>query len=131
MDSLIKLKQDSLDDAPATVIPTVTIVVPSTLETSLAPIAPMATTLPTSIPTTSATGSTATGSTGDEANRLVKAMEEMSIQTTEMNRLKEKVTNLETYYKIAQIMRKEEQQKCTRMNERIKNLKKELTFRSG
>ena len=85
-----------LNDAPATVIPIVTTTVPSTLVASLAPTAPMATTLPTSTPTRSATRSTTTGSTGDEANNLVKAMEEMSIQTTEMNRLKEKVTSLET-----------------------------------
>lgn len=36
-------------------------------------------------------------------------MEEISIQTTEMNKLKEKVTSLETYYKLAQIMHREEQ----------------------
>jgi len=41
----------------------------------------------------------------------------MSIQTTEMNRLKEKVTSLETGYKLAQIMHKEEKQKYTRINE--------------
>lgn len=54
-------------------------------------------------------------------------MEEMSIQTTEMNRLKEKVTNIETDCRLAQIMHKE-QQKATRMNERIKILEKELTL---
>lgn len=74
--SLMLLKQYSLDNFPITVIPIVTTVVPSTLATSLSPTTPMATTLPT---TTSAIGSIATGSTRDEANMLVKEMEEMSI----------------------------------------------------
>ena len=55
-------------------------------------------------------------------------MEEMSIQTIEMNKLKEKVTSLETDYKLTQIMHREEQQKATKMNERIKILEKELTL---
>lgn len=37
-----------------------------------------------------------------------------------MNKLKEKVSSLETDYKLAKIMHKEEVQKATRMNERIK-----------
>lgn len=55
-------------------------------------------------------------------------MEEISIQTNEMNKLKEKVSNVETNYKLAQIMHKEEHRKATRMNERIKVLQKELTL---
>jgi len=112
LDSLIQLKQASLETAPENVIPTVTSAVHSTLAASLAPTTSIATTLPASTPST-----IATGSAGDEANRLVKEMEEMSIQTTKMNKLKEKVTSLETDYKISQIMHKEEQQKSTRMNE--------------
>jgi len=107
----------------ATVIPTVTTVVPSTLAATLAPTAPMATALSTSAQTTSAAGSTAAASTSEEANRLVKTMKEMSIQTNEMNKL-EKVSSLETDCKLAQIMHKEEQQKAARMNERIKSLEK-------
>ena len=56
LDSLIQLKQASLETAPATVIPKITTIVPSTLAASLAPTAPMATTLPASTPSTSATG---------------------------------------------------------------------------
>ena len=55
-------------------------------------------------------------------------MEEMFIQTNEMNKLKEKVNILETDYKLPKIMHKEEQQKAARMNERIKGLEKELTL---
>ena len=46
-----------------------------------------------------------------------------------MNKLKEKITSLETDYKLAQIMHKEEVQKETRVNERIKSLEKELTLK--
>jgi len=42
LENLIKLKQASLETSTATVIPTVTTIVPSTLATSLAPIAPLA-----------------------------------------------------------------------------------------
>ena len=43
-----------------------------------------------------------------------------------MNKIKEKFTNLETYYKWAQIMHIEEQYKAIRMTERIRILKKEM-----
>lgn len=53
----------------------------------------------------------------------------MSIQTTQMKKLKEKITSLETDYKLSQIMRKEEIHKATKMNEIIKILEKELTLK--
>lgn len=62
---------------------------------------------------------------------MVKVMEDMSIQTTEMNKFKENVTNLETDYKVSQIMHKEELQKSTRMHERIKILEKEMTLKES
>jgi len=55
-------------------------------------------------------------------------MEEMSIQATELKRLKEKVISLETDYQLAQIQQKEEAQKGLRMGERIKFLEKYLTL---
>lgn len=106
------------------VIPAVTTVVPSTLAASLAPTAPMATVQPVSTEST-----LAAGTSGDEAAKLVKAMEEMSIQTTEMNKLKEKVTSLDTDYNLAKIMHKEEVQKATRISERLKALEKDLTLK--
>lgn len=45
-----------------------------------------------------------------------------------MNKLKEKVTRLETDCKLAKIMHKEEVQKEARMTERIKTMEKELTL---
>ncbi len=128
LESLIQLKQASIDSAPPTVIPIVTTVVHSTLAAALAPTGPMATALSVSTLTTLATTSTSTCTIREEANRLVKALEDVSIQTNEMNKLKEKVSSLKTDYKLAQIMHKEEQQKDARMNERIKGLEKELTL---
>lgn len=49
----------------------------------------------------------------------------MSIQATEMNRLKEKVAWLEIGYKLAQIMQKEEAQKANKMSEKVKALEKD------
>jgi len=46
-------------------------------------------------------------------------MEYMTIQTTQINKIKEKITSLENENKVAQIMHKQEVQKATRMNERI------------
>lgn len=80
LDSLIQLKQASLETTPTTVIPTITTAVPSTLAASLATTAPLATSLLASTTSTSATGSTtAVAQPGDEASKLVKAMEDMSI----------------------------------------------------
>lgn len=124
MDNLIQLKQTDLGTTSVNFIPIVTTVIPSALAASLAPIAPMAITQ-----LVSTTSTSTTGTSGDEAAKLVRAMEEMSIQTTEMNNLKEKVTILETDYKLAKIMHKEEVQKAARMSERLKALEKDLILK--
>jgi len=130
LDSLIQLKQASLETCTANVIPTATTAVPSTLATSLAPTAPLATTLPAATTSTSATSlTTVAAQPGDEARKLVKAMEYMSIQTIEINKLKEKITSLENDNRLNQIMHKEEVQKSTRLTERMKSLEKELTLK--
>lgn len=104
LNNLIQLKQTYIGTSSVNVIPTATIFVPSTLAASLAPTMPMATTQPVSTKST-----LVVGTLGEEVERLVKAMEEMSIQTIEMNKLKEKVTILETDYKLAKIMHKEDE----------------------
>ena len=86
----------------------------------------MPTTQPVSMESTSAAGAS-----GEEAAKLVKSMEEMSIQATEMNKLKEKMTSLETKCKLAKIMHKEEVQKDSRMNERLKAMEKDLTLKES
>lgn len=82
----------------------VTIVVPSTLVEELAPKEPLATAVPVTSSTTSPTkSSTTTAKHFDEASKLVKTMEEMSLQTNEINRLKKVINNLEDTKKLAQI----------------------------
>ena len=49
LDSLIQLKQTDIASTSASVIPTVSTTVPSTLAASLAPTAPLATTLPVTV----------------------------------------------------------------------------------
>lgn len=123
LDTLIQSKQSDLATTSRTVIPTVSTVVPSTLEASLAPIAPPATTLPVTTEPTAAIGTPA-----NKLAKLVKAMEDMSIQATELKRLKVKVASLETNCKLAQLQQKEETQKAQRMGERIKILEKDFTL---
>jgi len=55
-------------------------------------------------------------------------MEQVSIQATELKKLKEQVSSLETNCKHAQFQNKEETQKNLRMVERIKALEKDLTL---
>ena len=85
LDSLTQLKQGEVGTTPATIIPTVTTVVPSTLATILAP----KTLIVIASPITTATSTSEIGTSTDEADKLVHAMEEMYIQTNEINKLKE------------------------------------------
>lgn len=100
---MIQLKQSDIATTSANVIPIASTAIHSTLAASLAPTNPMPTSQPVSIESTPAIGTSR-----EEATKLVKSMEDMSIQATEMNKLKEKVVSLETDYKLAKTMHKEE-----------------------
>lgn len=90
LDALIQLKQGEVDTTPTTIIPTVTTAVPSTLATKLPPKTPIGIILPiTTATSTLVTSTTAIGTTIDEAAKLAHAMEEISIQTNEINKLNE------------------------------------------
>jgi len=103
LDTLIQSKQGDLATTPRTIIPIVSTIVPSTMVASLAPTAPLATTLPITIEST-----TTAGTSIEKTKELVKAMEEMSIQAIELKILKEKVASLETDCKFSQIQQREE-----------------------
>lgn len=107
LDTLIQSKQSDLATTSKTVILTISIAVPSTLEASLASTAPPAATLPVIAEST-----TVVGATGEKVAEFVKAMEDMSIQATEMKRLKENVASLEIDCKLAQLKQKEETQRA-------------------
>jgi len=98
LDILIQLKQSDLATTSRTFICMVSTTVPSTLVASLSPTAPPATTL---LVTTEST--TAAGARGDKEIELVKAMEDMFVQATEMKILKEKVASLEADCKLSQL----------------------------
>ena len=103
----------------------VTTVVPSTLAEELAPKVPLATTVPVTSSTTSITEfSTTTAQHSDDASKLVKEMQDMSIQTNEINRLKEQIKNLEDAKNLAQINAMNEEQNAKRLNEQLKKLGK-------
>lgn len=111
MDKLVQEKEASKEAVPVTVIPVVNTVVPSTLVESLAPTVPMATTLLVTSATTSTTKSSTTAvQPTDEASKLIKSMQDMYIQTNEINRLKEQLKILEDEKKLAKIMHKNEDQ---------------------
>lgn len=130
MDNLVQEKKDRATEVLVTVIPVVTIVVPSTLAESLAPIVPMATTLPVTSSTTSTMESSTTIAQHiDEASKLVKAMQDMSIQTKNINRLKEQLKILEYENKLAKIMHKNEEQRENKLNKQLKMLEKYLTLK--
>jgi len=117
------MKQNDIATTSSNVIPTVSTIAPSTLVVSLAPTTSPTTTLPVIAEST-----TKEDESGEKVVELVKAMEEMSIQAIEMNRMKEKVASLKISYKLEKIMQKEETQKANRMSERVKASEKELTL---
>ena len=129
MEKLVHERQAVKAQEIPTVIPIVTTVMPSTLSEELAPKFPLATVVPVTSSTTSATDSSATAAQQtDEAGKLVKAMEIMSLQTSEINILKQEMENLENTKKLAQINAKTHEQRANRLNEELKNLQKELTL---
>ena len=119
-------KKDNMEVVIVTTIPTVTTTVPSTLAAlvattipstlvaSAATAVPVATTLPTTSTTTSVTKSSTTSHPSDEAGKLIKAMQDMSIKTNEINRLKDQIKSLEDEKKLVQIMHKDETQKSNK-----------------
>ena len=108
----------------------VTTVVPSTLAEELAPKAPFATVVPMSYSSTSAIeSSTSAVQQTDESSKLIEAMEEMYIKNIEINKLKEKIKNLEDAKKLAQNNAKNEEQKAKRASEQLKKVEEKLTLK--
>ena len=86
------------------VIPVTTTAVASTLGEKLAPKEPLETVVPVISTTTSTIGSSTTQVQEiDEAGQIVKAMEEMSLKTNEINSLNKMIDNLEATNNLALI----------------------------
>ena len=125
MDKLVQENKASMEEIPVTAIPIASTAVPSTSSSPLPTIVAVTTTIPvtTEVSTTPATTPTTTvAHPNDEASKLIKAMQDMSIQTNKINRLKEQVKCLEDEKKLVQIMHKAETQKSNRLTERIHKL---------
>ena len=130
MDKLVHEKEIKKARKTPAVIPIVTTVVPSTLAEELAPKVPLAIAVQVTSSTTLAIeSSTTTTQHYYEASKLVKAMEEMSLQTNEINKLKKVIENLEDTNKLAQINAKTHEQRANRLNIELKNMQKELTLK--
>ena len=130
MDKLVQEKKANMEAVIVTTIPIVTTEVPSTLEASVATTVPVATTLPTTSATTLVTESSIVAvHLSDEASKLIKAMQDMSIQTKEINRLKDQIKSLEDENMLVKIMHKYEIHKSKRSTERIQKIEKELVLK--
>jgi len=103
LDNLIQYKQSELATTPQTIISTISTAIPSSLATTLAPTLPLAIALLVTGTLADTGTSKSTGTPIENTIELIKAMEEMSIHDTELKKLREQVTSLETNCKLAQI----------------------------
>ena len=128
MDKVVQEKKASMEAIPVTAIPTITTIVPYTSSTPVATTVPVATMVSTTSTTTPATYSTSSSHPSDQADKLIKSMQDVSIQTTEINRMKEHVKNLEDENKLAQMRHTAKAQKSSRLTDKVQKLERELTL---
>ena len=102
MDKLVQEKQAIMEAVPITIIPIVSTSAPASA-------------IPTAHPT-------------DEASKLIKAMEDISIQTTKINKLKEQVKSLEYGKTLVEAMHQAKVQKAIRLTKKVHKLEKELSL---
>ena len=96
----------------------------------MAPKEPLATAVSVNSSTTSVIESSTTVlPPTDESSQLVKAMEEMSLKTNEINRLTKIIENLEKTNKSTQIDAKIHEENAHKLSEEVKKLQKELTLK--
>jgi len=112
IDKLVQEKQARKEVVPITAISIGAIAATSSIS------------VPTSASSTVATSAKSTTHPTDEANKLIQAMEDMSIETKHINKLKEKVKILEDEMKLAEVMQQAEKQKANRLNDKIHQLEK-------
>lgn len=103
----------------------VSIAVPSTLATTLAPNVPFAT---TETITGAVTGTSQVGTSSQSTEELIKSMEEMKLQVSELQKVKEKFLTLEQKYDVSKINFAEEVRKNKGLTQQVKTLEKDLTF---
>ena len=90
LDNLIQSKQSELATTPQNVIPTISIAMPSTLAVALAPTILLEPALPVTGTSVGTRASKSTKMPTEKTVELIKAMEEMSIHSTELKKLRKK-----------------------------------------
>lgn len=125
LEKTLQNRQSESTTEPQNVVPGVTTMVPSTLETVLAlnvPLATAATIEKTGIGTSQA------GTSNQSTKELIKSMEEMKLQVTELQKVKHKFITLEQKYDVSKFNFAEEMRKNKGLTQEIKILEKDLTF---
>lgn len=129
LEKALKEKQGELTSKPPEVIPIFSTVVPSTLGTSVATNVPAVTT--EVITGTSTAGTTPSSSINMSTEELIKAMEELRLQVTELKQVKEQLAKAEKNYDICKISVVEKNREIKALEGKVKTLEQELTLISS
>jgi len=120
----LQSRQSESNSQPQNVVRVVSIAVPSTLVTSLAPNFPLAT-----VETIEVTGTSQVGTSSQITEELIKSIEEMKLQFFELQKVKEKFITLEQKYDVSKFNFAEEVRKNKSLSQQVKTLEKDLTFK--
>jgi len=126
LEKVLKEKQGESTSQPPEEFPTVTTVVPSTTGLALAPNVPVATTQV--ITGTTLAGAAPGISTSMTTEELIKAMEEMKLQVSELKQVKEKLAKIEQSYDKSKISVAEKTREVKALQNKVRSLEKDLTM---
>jgi len=121
----LKSEQGESTSQLPNVIPVISTVVPSTLAIALVPNVPMAT---AKAVTGAGTGRAPARTSYLSTEELIKSMEEIKLQVSELQKVKEKYVTLEQNYDLSKINFAEKVSENKGLEQRLKSLEKYLTF---
>ena len=108
LEKSLKSRQSESTTQPQNVIPMVSTAIPSTLATALAPNVPLVT---AEVIIGTSTGTEPAGTSGLSTEELIKSMEEMKLQVSELQKVKEKFVTLGQKYDVSKANFAEEMRK--------------------
>lgn len=126
LEKSLKEKQGEQTSQPPEVIPIVTTIVPSTIGSALAPNVPAITTQV--IIGKSSTRAAPSSSTNMSIEELIKAMEELKLQVSQLKLVKDQLAKAERNYDISKINVVEKTKEIKALESKVKTLEQELTF---
>jgi len=127
LEKALKEKQRESTSKPPEVIPTVTTAAPSIIEPALAP--NVSTTATEVIIGTRTSAGVAPGSSANMSTReLIKAMEELILQVSELKQVKEKLAKVEKSYDTSKICVAEKIREVKALENKVRTLEKDLTL---